>query len=148
MFIAAWLGKVVLLVLICSFLAWLGIRVIDALTPKISKRERIGESPIAIGLYIAGFFIFIGLVIHGAMSAPVIIGPLSLMFDYRRIGLVAVSFAVSLILALGLFELMDKLAHKVPFQKISENPVAVGLDVLGFFIFFGLITHAALTMPI
>ena len=144
----AWLGKIILLVLICVFLAWLGIRVLDALTPKIHKRERIGGNPEAIGLYLAGFFIFIGLVIHGATVAPVVIGNLPMMIDYRRIGLIAVSFFVSLLLGLALFDLMDKLTPKISFRKINESSIAVGLDVFGYFVFFGLIIHAALPMPI
>ena len=146
--ILAWLVKIVILVLLSTFLSWLGIRVLDVLTPKIHKRERIGEDPKAVGLYIAGFFIFIGLVIHGAMSAPVVIGSLSLIIDYRRIGLIAISFLVSLLLGLGLFNLMDKLTPKIPFRKISETSMAVGFDVFGYYIFFGLIIHAALTMPL
>ncbi len=53
-----WLAKVILLALVSTLLAWLGIRVLDALTPRIHQRQRIGESPVATGLFIAGFFIF------------------------------------------------------------------------------------------
>ena len=56
-----WLAKVILLTLICTILAWLGIRVLDALTPRIHQRQRIGESPVATGLFIAGFFILVGI---------------------------------------------------------------------------------------
>ena len=42
-----WLARIILLALICTVLAWLGVRTLDALTPQIHKRERIGESPIA-----------------------------------------------------------------------------------------------------
>ena len=33
-----WLAKVILLALISTLLAWLGIRVLDALTPRIHQR--------------------------------------------------------------------------------------------------------------
>ena len=42
-----WLAKVILLALISTLLAWLGIRVLDALTPRIHQRQRIGENPVA-----------------------------------------------------------------------------------------------------
>ena len=54
-----WVARTIWLALICTLLAWLGIRVMDALTPQIQKRQRIGESPVATGLFIAGFFIFV-----------------------------------------------------------------------------------------
>ena len=38
-----WLAKVVLLALVSVVLAWLGIRVLDAFSPHIHKRQRIGE---------------------------------------------------------------------------------------------------------
>ena len=47
--VLAWLAKVVVMALICALLAWLGIRVLDALTPKIHQRKRIGENPITHG---------------------------------------------------------------------------------------------------
>ena len=47
-----WLARIVVLVFICILLAWLGIRALDALTPHIHERQRIGESPIATGLFI------------------------------------------------------------------------------------------------
>jgi len=63
-----WLAKVVLLVFISALLAWLGVRALDAIIRQVSYRERIGGDPIAVGLFVAGFFILIGLVIHGAVS--------------------------------------------------------------------------------
>jgi len=81
-----WLAKVILLALISTLLAWLGIRVLDALTPHIYELQRIGESPVATGLFIAGFFILIGLVIHGAITAlTAVVAPiLGYIFDFRH----------------------------------------------------------------
>ena len=145
-----WLARTIWLVIICTLLAWLGIRAMDALTPHIPKRQLIGESPVATGLFIAGFFILLGLVIHGITTAPTIIGGplLTYFFDFRRLGLLAVSFLVSLLIGLALFYLLDKLTPKIPFTNIRQNPVAVGVYVFGYLIFFGLILHAALTTPL
>ena len=148
--ILIWLAKVVLLALISTLLAWLGIRVIDALNPNIHKRQLIGEDPVATGLFIAGFFILVGLVIHGAITAlTAVTAPiLGYIFDFRTWGILAMSFVVSLFIGVALFYIVDKLTPKIPFLRIDENPVAVGIYVFGYLVFFGLILHAALTGPL
>ena len=145
-----WLAKVILLALISMFLAWLGIRVMDALTPHIPHRQRIGEDPVATGLFIAGFFILVGLVIHGAITAlTVVTAPiLGYIFDFRTWGILAISFVVSLLIGIALFHIVDKLTPKIPFISINKSPVAVGIYVFGYLVFFGLILHAALTGPL
>ena len=145
-----WLAKVILLVLISTLLAWLGIRVLDAFTPHIYQRQRIGESPVATGLFIAGFFILVGLVVHGAITAlTAVTAPiLGYIFDFRIWGVLAISFVVSLLIGIALFHIVDKLTPKIPFVSVNESPVAVGIYVFGYLIFFGLILHAALTGPL
>ena len=145
-----WLAKIILTAFICTFLACLGIRTLDALTPQVHKRQRIGESPVATGLFIAGFFILVGLVIHGAATAYTAIGGsiAGYIFDFRAWGLLALSFLVSLLVGIALFHLVNNLTPRIPFFSINENPVAVGIYVFGYLIFFGLILHAALTVPL
>ncbi len=145
-----WLAKVILLALISMFLAWLGIRVMDALTPHIPHRQRIGEDPVATGLFIAGFFILVGLVIHGAITAlTAVVAPiLGYIFDFRTWGVLAISFVVSLLIGIAIFHIVDRLTPKIPFMSISKSPVAVGIYVFGYLVFFGLILHAALTGPL
>ena len=145
-----WLAKIILMAFIGTLLAWLGIRTLDALTPHIHKRQLIGESPIATGLFIAGFFILVGMVIHGAATAHTAIGGsvVGYIFDFRAWGLLALSFLVSLFVGIALFHLVNKLTPKIPFLSINESPVAVGIYVFGYLIFFGLILHAALTTPL
>jgi uncharacterized membrane protein YjfL (UPF0719 family) len=148
--VLVWLAKVILLVLISALLAWLGILVLDVLTPSIRQRQRIGENPVATGLFIAGFFILIGLVIHGATTAlTAVIAPiLGYIFDFRTWGILALSFVVSLLIGVALFYIVDKLTPKIPFSSINESPAAVGIHVFGYLVFFGLILHAALTGPL
>ena len=104
----------------------------------------------AIGLFIAGFFILIGLVIHGAITAlTAVTAPIVwYIFDFRTWGILAVSFVISLLLGVALFYVVDKLTPNIPFGRINENPVAAGLHVFGYLVFFGLILHAALTGPL
>lgn len=145
-----WVGRTVILAFVCALLAWLGIRVLDALTPSIHQRQRIGEDPISVGLFIGGFLILIGLVIHGAVTGPVLVGAglWHSLIDPRRLGLIAVSFFVSLLLGIALLYIVDKLTPKIPFGSVEQNCVAVGIYVFGYLIFFGLIIHGALTMPL
>ena len=148
--VVLWMAKIVLLSFICAFLAWLGIRVLDALNPHIHKRQRIGESPVATGLFAGGFLILVGLVIHGTITAPTVFGGplLEFFFDFRRLGLIAISFLVSLLIAIALFHILDKLTPKIPFVSINQSPEAVGIYVFSYLIFLGLILHAALTAPL
>ena len=148
--VLVWMTKTILLALICVFLAWLGIRVLDALTPHIHKRQRIGEDPVATGLFIAGFFILVGLVIHGTITAPTVLGGplLAYFFDFRRLGLIAVSFLMSLLIGIAIFRIVDRLTPRIAFVSINKSPVAVGIYVFGYLVFFGLILHAALTTPL
>ena len=145
-----WLAKVIMLALISMLLAWLGIRVLDALTPQIPQRQRIGEDPVATGLFIAGFFILVGLVIHGAITAlTAVVAPIvGYIFDFRTWGVLAISFVVSLLIGIALFYIVDKLTPKIPFVNINKSPVAVGIYTFGYLVFFGLILHAALTGPL
>ena len=150
MIVLIWIAKVILLVLVSTLLAWLGIRALDALTPRIHQRQRIGESPIATGLFIAGFFILVGLVIHGAITALTAVTTpiLGYIFDFRTWGVLAIGFVVSLLIGIALFHIVDKLTPRIPFVSINESPVAVGIYVFGYLVFFGLILHAGLTGPL
>jgi hypothetical protein len=131
-------------------LGWLGISVLDVLTPKIRQRKRVGESPVSAGMFVGGFMIMIGLVIHGVVTGPVVVGTgmLNSLVDPIRLGLIAVSFVVSLLLGIVLLHLVDRLTPEIDFCCVDSSPVAVGIYVFGYLVFFGLILHGALTMPL
>ncbi|KXB02214.1 hypothetical protein AKJ44_01165 [candidate division MSBL1 archaeon SCGC-AAA261F17] len=137
-----WLVKVLILALICFLLGWLGLRALDALTPRIHEREEIGKDPIATGLFISGFLIYVALVIHGAVTTlpgGSFVGSLFM----RRLGIIAIAFVVSLLLAIGIFNLLDRLTPQIPFAKLRHSSLGTGLYVFGYLIFLGLITNAA-----
>lgn len=150
MVVLLWLARVVVWTLICALLAFIGIGVMDILTPRIHQRKRVGEDPVAIGLFIAGFMILIGLVIHGVVTGPMVIGAgfLRSVIDPGRLGLVAASFFICLILGILLLAIMDKLTPKIQFNSVENSAIATGLYVFGYLLFFGLIIHAALVMPL
>ncbi len=145
-----WVARVVVISFICTFLGWLGIRILDALTPKIHQREKIGENPISVGLFIGGFTIFVGLIIHGACTAPMAIGTslVESLINFRRLGLITTSFLVSLLIGIALFNILNKLTPKIPFLNIKDNSIAVGIYVLSYLLFLGIILHSALTMSL
>ena len=70
------------------------------------------------------------------------------IFDFRIWGLLAISFLVSLLVGVGVFYIIDRLTPKIPFPSINRSPVAVGIFVSSYLVFFGLILHAALTGPL
>ena len=146
----SWVARMVVISLICTFLGWLGIRILDALTPRIHQREKIGEDPVSIGLFIAGFIIFVGLIIHGSSTAPLIIGTplMRSLVDFQRLALMSVGFLVSLLLGIVLFNILNWFTPKIPFLKIKDSSLAVGIYVFGYLIFLGIILHAALTMSL
>ena len=145
-----WLARTAFFVAICGLLLLLGIRILDALTPRIHERKKIGESAISIGLFIAGFFICIGLVIHGASTLPTLVGasPVLTLFSPIRIGLLVAGFFLSLLVGIALFRIVDRLTPKIPFEAVNKESVGVGIYVFGYLVFFGLIMHAALTTPL
>ena len=145
--VAYWVLKVIFFTLICFFLGWLGLRVLDVLTPHIHERELIGKDPRSVGLFISGFLVYIGLVIHGAVTTlPG--GSLELDLIMRRLGLIVIAFAISLLLAVGVFNFLDRLTPKIPFSSLRKSSLGTGVYVLGYFVFLGLITHAAFAAAI
>jgi uncharacterized membrane protein YjfL (UPF0719 family) len=145
-----WLGRTAFFAGLCGGLILLGIRLLDALTPRIHERKKIGESPISTGLFIAGFFICIGLVIHGASTLPTLVGasPVLTLFNPIRIGLLVAGFFLSLLVGIALFRIVDRLTPKIPFESVNKESLAVGIYVFGYLVFFGLIMSAALTTPL
>lgn len=141
-FVGYWILKILLFAIVCFFFGWLGLRVLDALTPKIHEREEMSEDPRSIGLFVCGFLIYVGLVVHGSVTT-IPGGTLAGSLVMRRLGLIAVSFTVGLIFAVGMFNLLDRLTPQIPFREIRESPLGTGVYVFGYFVFLGLITHAA-----
>jgi len=145
-----WLARTAFFTFVSAFLLWLGIGVLDVLTPRIHERRMIGQSPAATGLFAGGFLIFVGLVIHGAATLPFLVGGshLDTVFAPTRLSLLAAGFFLSLVVGVVLFRIFDWLTPKISFHVINKEPLGVGLYVFGYMLFFGLITHAALTTPL
>ena len=44
--VLVWVARVIIWTFICALLVWLGIKVLDSLTPQINEHDRIGENTI------------------------------------------------------------------------------------------------------
>ena len=145
-----WIGRTAFLALVASLLGWLGICALDVLTPRIHQRQRIGEDPVSVGLFVGGFMIMIGLVIHGVVTGPVLVGAglWQSIFDPVRLSLIAVSFVVSLLLGVALLYVVDRLTPGICFSSVDQSALAAGFYVFGYLTFFGLILNAALKTPL
>lgn len=145
-----WVIRVVIITFFCSFLGWLGIRILDVLTPTIHQRKMIGENPISTAFFIAGFIIFLGCIIHGVSTSPMAIGRslLASLIDFNQLELLTINFFVSLLVAVVLFNIFNKLTPKIRFFAIKDNSIAVGIYVFSYLVFLGIVLHAALTMSL
>lgn len=145
-----WLARTAFFTFASAFLLWLGIGVLDALTPRVHERRMIGQSAAATGLFAGGFLIFVGLVIHGAATLPFLVGAsrVDTIFAPTRLGLLAAGFFLSLVVGIVLFRLFDRVTPRIPFGNINKEPLGVALYVFGYMVFFGLVIHAALTTPL
>lgn len=145
-----WLARTAFFAFVCAFLLWLGVLILDALTPQIHERKKIGENSIATGLYIGGFIICIGLVIHGASTLPTLVGasPWLAVFNPIRLILVAAGFFLSLLVGIVILNIIIWLSPRISFKTLGQEPIAAGVYVFGYLVFFGLIMHAALTTPL
>jgi len=88
--------------------------------------------------------------VHGAATAPGVIGGpiVPYLIDLRLLSLIAASFIVSLLIALVMFIVLDRMTPRILFKNVEKEPNAVGVFVFGYLVFFGLILHAALTSPL
>lgn len=145
-----WVIRVAVFTLFCSFLGWLGVRLLDALTPAIHEREKIGENPVSVAFFIAGFIIFLGCIIHGVSTSPMAIGQslFASLIDFNRLGLLTINFFVSILLAAALFNLFNRLTPRIQFLSIKNNSLAVSIYVFGYLVFLGIVMHSALTMSL
>ena len=145
-----WLARTAFFAFVCAFLLWLGVLILDALTPHIHERKKIGENGIATGLYIGGFIICVGLVIHGASTLPTLVGasPWLAVFNPMRLGLIAAGFFLSLLVGIVILNTLIWLSRRISFKTLGQEPVGAGVYVFSYLVFFGLIMHAALTTPL
>jgi len=135
--------------LICLFLGYLGIMVLNLITTKIKEFKTIKGDPLGTGLFVSGFLIFAGLIIQGCMVNPFAFGQnvtISSYFNIERLIIILLGFLVSLLYGLLFYLVFAKLTpFGIDLDDVNKSPVAVGIFLFGYEIFLGLIMYASLT---
>ena len=138
--------------LICLLIGLIGIKSITLLTKKIKEFESIKGNSLATGLFVGGFFVYAGLVVYGSMVNPFFLSQSVMVgayFNLQRLLVVVVSFFVSLFFGGLLYLIFEKLRlFGIELDDINKHPMAVGVFLLCYEVFLGLIILASLTIPI
>jgi len=147
-----WFVRAFISSLICLFIGFLGIISLDYITTKITEFKTVKEDPLATSLFVSGFLIFAGLVVHGSMVNPFFLGQsviLGAYFNIERLIIVILSFVVSLLFGWLFYFVFAKLTpFGVDLDNINKSPVAVGIFLFGYEVFLGLIIYASLMIPL
>jgi hypothetical protein len=146
-FIRAFISSLILL-----FLGYLGIRSLDYMTTRITEFKTIKGDPLATSLFVSGFLIFAGLVVHGSMVNNFFLGQSVIFgayFNIERLFVVILSFFVSLLFGWLFYVVFSKVKlFGVDLDDVNKSPVAIGVFLFGYEVFLGLIIYASLIMPL
>jgi len=147
-----WFVRAFVSSVICLLIGYIGIKSIPLLTPKIKEFESIKGHSLATSLFVGGFFVYAGLVVYGSMVNPFFLSQnvtVGSYFNLQRLLVLVISFFVSLFFG-GLFCLVfTKLRlFGIELDDINKHPMAVGVFLLCYEVFLGLILFASLTVPV
>ena len=138
--------------LICLLIGYIGIRSITVLTPKIKEFQSIKGDPLATSLFVGGFLIYAGLVVYGCMVQPFFLSQsvsFGSFFNMQRFLVVVLSFFVGLFFGGLFYQVFEKLrVFGIELDDINNHPTAVGVFLLCYEVFLGIIIFASLTAPI
>ncbi len=154
----AWtLARSLITFVICFVLGLIGIRLLDKITPRIKEIEMIRGKPVPTALYSSGFFIFLGLIFYASVVSPLPIGLVTgVGYTVTPVQLVAYKL-ITMLAGLGFSLLFAVIFYRVmaiiePFgidlDDVQKEPIAVGVYVMGYLIFLGLIFLTVLTLPV
>jgi len=147
-----WFVRAVISSLICLLIGYVGIRALAYFTVKIQEFEAVKGHPVATSLFVGGFFIFAGLVVHGSMVNPFFLGQSVLLgsfFNVQRLLVVILSFCVSLFIGWLFYLVFAKLTpFGVDLDDANKSPEAIGIFLFCYEVFLGLVLYASLMMPL
>jgi hypothetical protein len=145
-----WFVRALVSSLICLFLGYLGIRILDYITTKVTEFKTIKGDPMGTGLFVSGFLIFAGLVVYGSMSEPFFQSQgaiFGVSVNVERVFIVILSFFASLLFGWLFYLVFAKLTpFGVDLDDINKSPAAVGAFLFGYEVFLGLIMYASITI--
>lgn len=150
--ILLWLSRTFVSSLLCVVVGFAAIKALDFITVDIKEFRVIRGKPEATALFVGGFIVFIGLVIHGSALNPFFFGQSILIgsfFNLARMLVVILSLATCAFFGWLFYVIFGKIApFKVDLDDINQSPTAVGAFLFCYEVFLGLVVHAALTIPL
>ncbi|MCS7126185.1 MAG: hypothetical protein NZ929_04660 [Aigarchaeota archaeon] len=153
-----WVLLRTLLTFLLIFFIGLGsLRLLDYITPGISEISKIRGNPIAVGMFAAGFFIYLSFAYIASMISPLPIGTTTgivegvsplVLIAYKLITLFF-GILVSLLFAFVYYRILAKLEpYGVDLDDVDKEPIAVGIYLMGYLIFLGAIVYVSLLLPV
>lgn len=137
---------------LCIFIGFIGIAVLDRITVGIKEFNVIRQDAEATALFVGGFLVFIGIVIHGTSLNPIFLSQAILVgayLDFQRLLVVLGSVFVSLIFGWIFYLIFAKIAPKgIDLDNISKSPRSVGIFIFCYEVYMGLIIHSSLAIPL
>jgi uncharacterized membrane protein YjfL (UPF0719 family) len=147
-----WLIGTVSSSLICLLIGLVSLKAITHLTTEIKEFELIKDDPIAISLFVSGFMLFTGLIVHGSSLNPIFQGNVvnpSSFINAQRFLVLLFAYGVGLVIGWLFYKLFAKVElFGIDLDNINRSPKAVGLFLFSYEIFIGLIVHASLALPL
>lgn len=147
-----WFVRAFVSSIICLIIGIIGIKSLTHITTEISEFKTIRGNPTATGLFVSGFLIFAGFVVHGSMVNPFFLGQsviLGSYFNIQRLLVVALSFFVSLFFGWIFYNIFAKLKpFGIDLDDVNKSPIAVGIYLFGYEVFLGIIIYGSLMIPL
>jgi hypothetical protein len=133
-------------------IGFFGIAALDRITMDIKEFSIIRKDPDATALFVGGFLIFVGLVIHGTSLNPIFLSQTVLstgFFNFQRFLIVIISVFVSLFFGWLFYFIFAKVKPKgIDLDNINKSPKAVGIFIFCYEVFMGLVINSSLAIPL
>ena len=147
-----WYLRVFLSSLFCVIIGFFGISILDRITLSIKEFSIIKKDPDATSLFVGGFLVFVGLIIHGTTQNPIFLSQTVLytgFFNLERFLIVIISVFVSLFFGWLFYYIFAKLEPKgIDLDNINNSPKAVGVFIFCYEVFMGLVINSSLAIPL
>ncbi len=150
--ILLWFIRSFLTCIFCLLIGLGGIALLDKITVKIHEFKAIQGHAEATALFVGGFLMFAGLVVHGSVLNPIFFGQqilISSFINIQRFLVVSLSVLISLVFGWIFYLVFAKITpFNIDLDDINKSPTAVGTFMFCYEVFMGLIIHASLSIPL
>ncbi len=150
--ILLWLLRTFVSSVICLLLGLFGISMLTKITTEIKEFSVIKDNAEATALFVGGFLVLAGLIIHGSALNPIFLGQSLIIgpyFNLQRLLSVVLSVFVSLVFGWFFYIVFAKISPMgIDLDDVNKSPVAIGVFLLCYQVFLGFIIHASLSIPL